>query len=87
MIYGDYRPTYPQANAWDAPDIATASFRRTERLGFNIVVDRLGHPLEMVDFSLAEPRAEVADFMKAPGGRSARSRREARHRALACCKP
>ena len=64
MMYGDYRSTYPQASAWDAPDIATASFRRTERLGFNLLVDRLGHPLEMVDFSLATPRAVVADFMR-----------------------
>jgi len=63
-IYGDYRATYPQAGAWDAPDIATAAFRRTERLGFNLLVDRLGHPGEMGDFALAAPRAEVADFMK-----------------------
>ena len=62
--YGDYRQTYPQVGAWDAPDVATASFRRTERLGFNVMVDRLGHPLEMGDFSLAAPRAEVAEFMK-----------------------
>ncbi|MGA2032769.1 MAG: hypothetical protein ABSG68_10960 [Thermoguttaceae bacterium] len=64
-MYGDYRPTYPQASAWDAPDLATASFRRAERLGFDMMVDHLGHPGEMVDFSLAPPRAEVADRMKA----------------------
>jgi len=63
-IYGDYRCTYPQAGAWDAPDIATASFLRIERLGFNLMVDRLGHPGEMGDFALAPARAEVADFMK-----------------------
>ena len=55
MIYGDYRRTYPEAGVWDAPDVATASAERTERLGFNIVVDRLGHPLEMGSFSLAAP--------------------------------
>jgi outer membrane protein assembly factor BamB len=64
MIYGDYRCTYPQASAWDAPDIATASFRRSERLGFNLMVDHLGYPDQMRDFSLAAPRAEVADLMK-----------------------
>ncbi len=64
VIYGDYRCTYPQANAWDAPDIATAAFRRSERLGFNLMVDHLGHPGQMGDFSLAASRAEVADLMK-----------------------
>jgi outer membrane protein assembly factor BamB len=65
MMYGDYRPTYPEANSWDAPDRATASFRRTARLGFNLLVDRLGHPLEMGAFSLATPRSEVEALVKA----------------------
>jgi outer membrane protein assembly factor BamB len=64
VVYGDYGPTYPQANVWDAPDIVTASARRTERLGFNLMVDRLGHPLQMGAFSLAPPRVEVAEFVK-----------------------
>ena len=86
--YGDYRGTYPQANAWDAPDLATASFLRTERLGFNLLVDRLGHPLEMVDFSLATPRARGRGSHEGAGGRPAgRGARKARHRAVAACKP
>lgn len=41
-VYGDYGATYPQASALDAPDVATAAVRRSERLGFNMMVDRLG---------------------------------------------
>jgi len=60
MMYGDYRPTYPQANAWDTPDIATAWARRSARLGFNLMVDRLGHPLQRGAFAPVRPLAEVA---------------------------
>jgi outer membrane protein assembly factor BamB len=64
MMYGDYRWTFPEANSWDAPDRATAWSQRTVRLGFNLMVDRLGHPLEMPAFSLATPRAEVESLVK-----------------------
>jgi hypothetical protein len=64
MMYGDYRPTYPQADCWDAPDIATAWFRRSARLGFNLMVDRLGHPLQRGAFSPVRPPAEVAALVK-----------------------
>jgi hypothetical protein len=64
VVYGDYGQTYPQASAWDAPDVATASFQRTSQLGFNLMVDRLGHPLEMSAFSPAPPRADVAVFVR-----------------------
>ena len=45
--YGDYRSTYPHASPWDAPDIVTAAIERNRRLGFNLMVDRLGHPQQM----------------------------------------
>lgn len=64
MMYGDYRPTYPQADCWDAPDVATAWFRRSARLGFNLMVDRLGHPLQQGAFSPVRPPAEVAALAK-----------------------
>jgi outer membrane protein assembly factor BamB len=40
--YGDYGPTYPSADLWDAPDRTTAHVERTAKLGFNLMVDRLG---------------------------------------------
>src|SRR5262249_20027899 len=40
--YGDYGPTYPSADLWDAPDRTTAHIERTAKLGFNRMVDRLG---------------------------------------------
>ena len=46
--YGDYGPTYPEANAWDAPDIVAASVERNKRLGFNLMVDRLGCQVDAV---------------------------------------
>jgi outer membrane protein assembly factor BamB len=42
--YGDYGPTYPQADAWTAPDVTFAHAERTAKLGFNLLVDRLGDP-------------------------------------------
>ena len=65
VVYGDYGETFPQASAWDAPDLASACCERTARLGFNLMVDRLGHPLEMGAFSLARSQADVESFVKA----------------------
>jgi hypothetical protein len=42
--YGDYGAIYPQADAWTAPDVTFAHAERTARLGFNLLVDRLGDP-------------------------------------------
>ncbi|MBX9693392.1 MAG: WD40 repeat domain-containing protein [Cyanobacteria bacterium] len=40
--YGDYPPTYPTGDLWDASDRAAAHSARTSKLGFNLLVDRLG---------------------------------------------
>ena len=51
-------------------------------IGLQHVVDRLGHPLEMVDFSLAAAPRRGRRFHEVAAGRSARRlAREARHRA------
>ncbi|MBM4069940.1 MAG: WD40 repeat domain-containing protein [Planctomycetes bacterium] len=42
--YGDYGPTYPAADLWEAPDLAAAHVERTRKLGMNLMVDRLGDP-------------------------------------------
>jgi len=46
VAYGDYRPTYPSATPWTATDVIDAHVRRTALLGFNLMVDRLGDPLQ-----------------------------------------
>ncbi|HEX4000757.1 MAG TPA: hypothetical protein VHX65_19570 [Pirellulales bacterium] len=46
--YGDYAPTYPEANPWDAPNLVAATVERNRRLGFNLMVDRLGGQLDAV---------------------------------------
>jgi outer membrane protein assembly factor BamB len=46
--YGDYGPTYPEASSWDAPDIVAAAVARNSRLGFNLMVDRLGINVDAV---------------------------------------
>ncbi len=41
--YGDYGPTYPTGGSvWDAADRSAAHVARTEHLGLNLLVDRLG---------------------------------------------
>ncbi len=47
VLYGDYRPMYPEASPWDAPDIVDAAVERNQKLDFNLLVDRLGHSTEM----------------------------------------
>jgi outer membrane protein assembly factor BamB len=42
--YADYRASHPIGDASDAPDQAAAHAERLRRLGFNLVVDRLGAP-------------------------------------------
>jgi hypothetical protein len=42
--YGDYGTTYPAADVWTAPDLTVARAARTAKLGFNLLVDRLGDP-------------------------------------------
>ena len=46
--YGDYGTTYPEAGPWDAADIVAATIRRNQRLGFNLMVDRLGCQVDAV---------------------------------------
>jgi outer membrane protein assembly factor BamB len=63
--YGDYGPLYPTADMWDSPDAVAAHVSRTKLLGMNMVVDRLGSPLEL---PALEPdgrsRAELQDVLK-----------------------
>ena len=46
--YGDYRETYPTlSEAWNAPEKIAAHVERSQRLGFNLFVDRIGYPLQL----------------------------------------
>jgi outer membrane protein assembly factor BamB len=44
--YGDYSSTYPGGDFWNAPDATAAAAHYDARLGLNLKVDRLGHPLQ-----------------------------------------
>jgi outer membrane protein assembly factor BamB len=63
--YGDYGPVYPSADVWGSPDAAAAHVARIKKIGVNMVVDRLGSPLEI---GALEPdgksRAELQDVLK-----------------------
>lgn len=62
--YGDYGPTYPQADAWTAPDLTFAHAERTARLGFNLVVDRLGDPNQSDALNIDRWRAGIDPLRK-----------------------
>lgn len=48
VLYGDYGPVYPQpAEAWNSTELVAATVERNRRLGFNLFVDRIGHPLQI----------------------------------------
>lgn len=47
LQYGDYSPLYPATYAGDAAWRAVAHVSRTRKLGFNLLVDRLGNPIQM----------------------------------------
>lgn len=40
--HGDYNQLYPCTDIWDAPDLTVAHAARTAKLGFNLMVDRIG---------------------------------------------
>ena len=73
--YGDYGPTYPEADSWNAPDIVAASIERNKRLGFNLMVDRLGCQVDAVVGKSqrgqidAEYQALLADPAAAPAAK------------------
>jgi outer membrane protein assembly factor BamB len=63
--YGDYGPLYPSADVWDAPDAAAARVARTSRLGTNMVVDRIGSPLEIGALDVdPKSRSELQEVFK-----------------------
>ena len=62
--YGDYGPIYPQADAWTAPDLTFAHAERTARLGFNLVVDRLGDPNQSDALNIDRWRAGIDPLRK-----------------------
>src|SRR5207249_11870491 len=49
MHYGDYGQFYPSAGIWEAPDLAAAQAARMQKLSINLLVDRLGHGLNLND--------------------------------------
>jgi outer membrane protein assembly factor BamB len=62
--YGDYGPIYPQADAWTAPDVTFAHAKRTARLGFNLLVDRLGDPNQAGALNIDQWRAGLDPLRK-----------------------
>jgi len=42
VMYGDYGATYPDGDFWTASDTAASHLARMQKLGFNLMVDRLG---------------------------------------------
>src|SRR5262249_33745297 len=61
--YGDYAPQYPTADLWDAPDRVAARVDRTAKLGFNLIVDRLGTQLNALAWD-NRTRAELEPLVK-----------------------
>jgi len=64
--YGDYGPTYPtQFSLWNFPDLVAAHIDRTQRLGENLLVDRIGQQLETQDLEWQGPaRADLDTLTK-----------------------
>ncbi len=62
--YGDYNPTYPKADAWTAPDVTSAHAERTARLGFNLLVDRLGDPTQADALNIERWRSALDPIRK-----------------------
>ena len=61
MQYGDYGNTYPSDNSpWEAADAAHDSIHRTAKLGMNMMVDRLGYPLQFPALGWANDGDTVA---------------------------
>lgn len=46
VAYGDYRTTYPSATPWTVADVIGAHVNRISLVGFNLMADRLGDPLQ-----------------------------------------
>jgi outer membrane protein assembly factor BamB len=61
--YGDYGPIYPHADAWSAPDIVAAHVARTERLGVNLAVDRIGANTQVGDLAWSGRSAGELDAL------------------------
>ena len=83
--YGDYGPTYPTADLWDAPDRTTAHIERTAKLSFNLMVDRLGVQRGALDMGQSRSGRSGA-APQTPPVRSARADRprKCRRRRRSC---
>jgi hypothetical protein len=62
--YGDYQqpgffPNYPKADIWTATDLSAAHVARTNKLGVNLVVERLGHNVGEVTDSRLKSQIET----------------------------
>ncbi len=63
LDYGDYGPTFPEPDVWDAPDQVAQRLAKLQKLGINLVVDRLGYPLEFSAFAWANRARPELDAM------------------------
>lgn len=66
--YGDYGATYPDGDFWNASDAASAQLDHTRKLGFNLLVDRLGIGLQAGAFTgentFRAPMSELNERLK-----------------------
>jgi outer membrane protein assembly factor BamB len=70
LLYGDMTQYYPSADVWDAPDLVAAHAARLRRLGVNLVVDRLGHGLNLGDLEWdVNNKGELSSLAKLLEGR------------------
>ncbi|MEI6520309.1 MAG: WD40 repeat domain-containing protein [bacterium] len=53
--FGDYGATYPQVaipnGYWEGPDEVAAHLKQTSKMGINMLVDRIGSPLQIPDLT------------------------------------
>jgi outer membrane protein assembly factor BamB len=61
--YGDYGPIYPHGDEWNAPELASSHVARTEKLGVNLVVDRIGANTQVGDLSWSGRSAAAIDAL------------------------
>jgi outer membrane protein assembly factor BamB len=65
LRHGDYGPTYPSADAWNAPDVVAAHVAREQRLGFNTFVDRIGTHTQIGALHWdSQSKAQLDDFAR-----------------------
>ncbi len=65
--YGDYGETFPTGSVWEAPEVVAGDLARRLKLGFDLMVDRLGHPLQtghLDENAWRRVAADVADIRK-----------------------